>query len=290
MARRWYVPLLALPVAIGTVVAVLEGVASASPGLAHTAARTAAVQRVIPGGPMISSSGGAVPSAGHGTLNPTAEKSLNWAGYAVEGGKGAFRTVSAAWTEPTVNCRGVRGSRFASFWVGLDGFSLPNQPPNMTVEQLGTDADCNGPHPHYFAWWETFPNPSITLRARVAAGDHMFASVTFRGGRFALFIQNSTRHWSRTIITSVPTATRTSAEVIAEAPALFIGGNFVIQNLADFGTVHWTGSRVNGILLKRYSSAFQITMVEVNPPHRVRATTSGISRTDVFTNTWVRAS
>src|SRR5215831_16399091 len=106
MARRWYVPLLAVPVAIGTVVAVLEGVASASPGLAHTAARTAAVQRFFPGAPMISPSGGALPGLRNGTVNPMLQ-SRNWAGYAVEGGRGAFRTVSAAWTEPTVNCAGV---------------------------------------------------------------------------------------------------------------------------------------------------------------------------------------
>jgi hypothetical protein len=289
MARRWYVPLLAIPVAIGTVVAVLEGVASASPGLAHTAARTAAVQRIFPGTPMISPSGRALPGLRNGTMN-TRILSRNWAGYAVMSNRaGAFRSVSAGWTQPRANCSGVRGLRLSSFWVGLDGFSLNGS--NMTVEQLGTDADCNGRTPVYFAWWETFPNPSVNLRVRVAPGDHMFASVTFRGGvRYALFIQDSTRHWSRTIIRSVPVATRSSAEVIAEAPALLIGGNLVIQNLADFGTVRWTGSRVNGILLKRYSSAFQITMVEVNPPHRVRATTSGISRTDVFTNTWVRAS
>jgi Peptidase A4 family len=290
MARRWYVPLLAIPVAIGTVVAVLEGVASASPGLAHTAARTAAVQRIFPGSPMISPSGGALPGLRDGTVN-TRISSANWAGYAVLGNRtGAFRSVSAGWTEPRANCKGVRGLEFSSFWVGLDGFSL-NQS-NRTVEQLGTDADCNGGTPVYFAWFETFPNPSVSLPRRVAPGDHMFASVTFRGGgRFALFIQDSTRHWSRTIVRTVARATRRSAEVIAEAPSLLIGGNFVVQNLADFGTVRWTSSRVNGILLKRYSSAFQITMVEANRLHpRVRATTSGISSTDVFTNTWVRAS
>jgi hypothetical protein len=285
MARRWYIPLLALPLAIGTVVAVLEGVASASPGLtAHAASRTAAVQPLFPGAPMISPSGGILPGLRSGTVNLTAQ-SINWAGYAVEGKPGAFRSVSASWTQPRANCSGVTGRRFSSFWVGLDGAN------NGTVEQLGTDADCSGPHPVYYSWWETYPSPSVSLPRRVAPGDRMSASVTFRGaGRFALFIQDSTRHWSRTIIRNVAVATRTSAEVVAEAPALDIGGKAVIQNLADFGTVRWTGSRVNGILLKRYSSAIQITMVEVHRPHRVRATTSAISPTDVYTNTWVRAS
>jgi Peptidase A4 family len=283
MARRWYVPLLALPVAIGTVVAVLEGVASASPGLAHTAARTAAVQRLLPGTPMIRPSGGAGPSAGHGALTscPPTCTSGNWAGYAVAGPNGAFRTVSASWIEPKVNCSGVGGRRFSSFWVGLDGLT------DMSVEQLGTDADCRGTTPRYFAWWEMFPLPSVNLPNPVRPGDLMSASVTFRGaGRFALFIKDSTRHWSQTIV-KVHAEARSSAEVIAEAPALLIGGNIVIQNLANFGAVRWTGSRVNGILLKNIGQRIRITMTEVNGP-LVRATTSPVGAADAFINRYVR--
>jgi hypothetical protein len=54
--------------------------------------------------------------------------------------------------------------------------------------------------------------------------------------------------------------------------------------------VRWTGSRVNGTLLKNLAQRIRITMVSVNPPHRIKATTSGVSPLDVFTNTWVRAS
>src|SRR5262249_1964811 len=221
MARRWYVPLLALPVAIGTVVAVLEGVASASPGLAHPAA---AVQRVIPGGPMISPSGAAVPGAGHGVQSscPPTCSSTNWSAYAVTGRNGAFRSVSGAWTEPRANCAGVSGRRLSSAWVGLDGAN------SGSVEQLGTDADCRGRTPVYFAWWEMFPNPSVNFSARVRPGDHLSASVTFRGaGRFVLFIRNSTQHWSRTIVQTRGGLARSSAEAIVEAPALLIGGRIV---------------------------------------------------------------
>ena len=281
MARRWYVPLLALPVAVGTVVAVLEGVASASPGLTHPAAPTAAVQRVFPGTPMISTSGGARPGLANGTMI-TDISSPNWAGYVVSGRNGSFRTVSASWTAPKVNCSGVTGHRYSSFWVGLDGFT------NNNVEQLGTEADCQGRTPVYSAWWEMFPLPSVNFPNAVHPGDHMFASVTFRGaGRFALFIRDSTRQWSRTIITSVANAPRTSAEVIAEAPALKIRGRFVTQNLADFGTVRWTGSRVNGSALKNIGQRIRITMTEVNTP-RIRATASPVGAADAFTNSFVR--
>jgi len=238
---------------------------------------------------MISPSGRARPALRNGTVNP-AVQSLNWAGYAVEGHRGAFRTVSAAWTEPKVNCQGVRGRRFSSFWVGLDGFFLPNQTPDLSVEQLGTDADCNHTRPVYFAWWEMFPNPSVNLRTTVRPGDHMSASVTFRGaGKYALFIKDSTRHWSRTIIKVQGGLARSSAEVIAEAPALLINGNVVPQNLANFGTVRWTGSRVNGTQLKSIvRTRFRITMLEVNPPNLIRATTSLIGSADAFTNRYLR--
>ena len=284
MARRWYVPLLALPVAIGTAVAVLEGVASASPGLTHAAAPTAAVQRVIPGGPMIRPSGGAGPSAGHGALTscPPTCSSTNWAGYAVSGNNGAFRTVSASWIEPKANCTGVAGRRLSSFWVGLDGVT------SQSVEQLGTDADCSHSHPVYFAWWEMFPLPSVNFSNPVRPGDHLSASVTFLGARrFALSIKDSTRHWSHTIV-RVHAEARSSAEVIAEAPALLIGGQIVIQNLTNFGAVRWTGSKVNGTLLKNIAGRIKITMVEVNPPHLVRATTSVVGAADAFTNRYVR--
>jgi Peptidase A4 family len=280
MARRWYVPLIALPAAIGIAVAVLEGVASASPGLTRSAAP--AVQRELPGGPMVSLSGGA--GVRNGTVNPVSA-SLNWAGYAVESNtSGAFRSVSASWREPRVNCSGVRGRRLASFWVGLDGAN------SNSVEQLGTDSDCRGKTPSYFAWWEMFPAVSVDFHTSVRPGDLMTASVTFRGTKtYVLFIRDATRHWKRTIIKNEAGLARSSAEIIAEAPALLINGQAVIQNLADFANLRFTGSRVNGTPLKKIGRRIRITMVEVKAPHRIRATTSPVGSADVFTCHWVRA-
>src|SRR5208282_1862477 len=36
----------------------------------------------------------------------------------------------------------------SSEWVGIDGWS------SDTVEQTGTDADCNGKTPFYYVWYE----------------------------------------------------------------------------------------------------------------------------------------
>jgi hypothetical protein len=230
---------------------------------------------------MVSLSGGA--GVRNGTVNPAAN-SLNWAGYAVDGVSHAFRSVSASWREPRVDCKGVRGRRLASFWVGLDGAN------SNSVEQLGTDSDCRGKTPVYFAWWEMFPAVSVDFRTTVRPGDLMSASVTFHAPRtYVLFIRDATRHWKRTIIKKQAGLARSSAEIIAEAPALLIGGQPVIQNLADFGTMRFTGSRVNGQPLKKIGRRIRITMVEVNPPHRVRASTSPVGSADVFTCHWVRA-
>jgi hypothetical protein len=284
MARRWYVPLIALPVAIGIAVAVLEGVASASPGLTRTAAQATAAQRVFPGTPMISPSGRALPGLSHSSVNPTAN-SENWAGYAVTSSHpGAFRTVSAGWVEPRGNCKGVAGHRFSSFWVGLDGAN------SNSVEQLGTDVDCHGRTAVYFAWWEMFPAVSVDFRATVRPGDHMSASVTFRGTRtYVLFIRDATRHWKRTIIKNQAGLARSSAEVIAEAPAEEIGGQLVIQPLADFGTVRFTGSRVNGTLLRQIPRKIRVTMTRNPGGGPVKCATSLMSRADAFLNRWVRA-
>ena len=43
------------------------------------------------------------------------------------------------------------GFPYSSFWVGIDGYS------SSSVEQLGTDSDCAGNTPDYYAWWEMYP-------------------------------------------------------------------------------------------------------------------------------------
>src|SRR6266536_846942 len=87
------------------------------------------------------------------TAHPAAARSLvsssNWAGYVASGGNGTFTSASASWTQPAGTCTG--GSRYAAFWVGLDGYT------SGTVEQIGTEADCDGRTPRYYAWYEIYP-------------------------------------------------------------------------------------------------------------------------------------
>jgi hypothetical protein len=281
MARRWYVPLLALPVAIGTVVAVLVGVASASPGLTDrlqqgSAVHTVAGHPVNPGGPMISASGpgGATPNAGSNGV----QQSPNWAGYAVSGRNGAFRSVSAAWVQPRANCRGVADQRLAAAWVGLDGFS------DHMVEQTGADSDCNGSRPTYSGWYEMFPAPPVFFRNVLRPGDHMSASVTFRGTRtFILVLSDSTRHWVQRIIKNEARRHRSSAEFIEEAPSTQTG----VLPLADFGTVRIARDLVNGRPLRRLPRTRIIMTEFLDGP--LKANTSAVGSADAFTCRWIRS-
>ncbi len=281
MARRWYIPLLAMPVAIGSLIAVAVGVASASPGLAHPAARPAAAHTVFPGTPMIRPSGIAMPSLG-GNVNTTVASS-NWSGYAVTGRAGAFRSVSASWVQPQAHCAGVAGHRFAAFWVGLDGFN------SRSVEQTGSDTDCVGTRPTYYGWYEMFPAAPVFFRTKLNPGDHMSASVTFLGaGRgYVLVLRDSTRPWTHTIIKHEGGLARSSAEVITEAPATVDqNGNVRILPLADFGTIRYAGSRVNGVLLLNLAPV-RIKMVDSRS--LLMDTTSLIGPLDAFTNKWIRS-
>ena len=180
--------------------------------------------------------GGATPSVRNGPIHMrTNSTSSNWSGYAVTGGR--YTTVSASWTEPTVKCS---GTAYSSFWIGLDGDT------SNTVEQTGTDADCSGSTPQYYAWYEMYPKFPVNLRGTVRPGDHLSATVTASGrGSFTLTISDSTQGWTNTTTARLKSAKLASAEVIAEAPSSSGG----VLPLANFGTVGFTSATVNGSTL-----------------------------------------
>jgi hypothetical protein len=165
----------------------------------------------------------------------TNSTSTNWSGYAVTGGR--YTSVSSSWTQPAASCS---GTAYSSFWVGLDGDT------SNTVEQTGTDADCSGSTPQYYAWYEMYPKFPVNYSNTVKAGDHMSASVTTNGsGSFTLTISDSTQGWSRTTTARLKSAKLASAEVIAEAPSSSGG----VLPLANFGTVGFSAATVNGSVL-----------------------------------------
>ena len=214
--------------------------------------------------------GGATSSLRHGRMHRiTNSTSTNWSGYAVTGSR--FTSVSSSWTEPTAKCS---GTAYSSFWVGLDGDT------SNTVEQTGTDADCSGSTPQYYAWYEMYPKYPVNYRNTVKPGDHMSASVTTNGsGSFTLTISDSTQGWSNTTTARLKSAKLASAEVIAEAPS----SNSGVLPLANFGTVSFSGASANGALLT--SSTPGLDPITMQSGSTVKAQPSSISN-GAFSVAW----
>jgi hypothetical protein len=160
--------------------------------------------------------------------------STNWSGYAATGAAGTFTSVAAGWTIPTLTCGGT--NTFSSFWVGLDGDG------SSTVEQTGTEADCDGGTAAYSGWFEMFPSAPVFYDKPVRPGDDMVASVTAEGGGvFMLTLFDMTQNWSQITERTSGTATLASAEVVAEAPT----SDGQIEPLTNFGTVNFAAAAMN---------------------------------------------
>jgi len=151
--------------------------------------------------------------------------SSNWSGYAVTGS--SFTSAEGSWVVPTAKCSS--GTQYAAFWVGIDGYERSSR----TVEQTGTDSDCDGGRPNYYAWYEFYPKFPVNLSMAVKPGDRMSAKVSYSGSEFTITITNETTGSTFTKSSTVSGAKRSSAEWIAEAPS---SGSGVLP-LADFGTV-----------------------------------------------------
>ena len=160
----------------------------------------------------------------HPAIFTGAYTSTNWSGYAITGPSGSVTDVKGSWVVPRVVCNSTE--TYSSFWVGIDGFS------STTVEQTGTDSDCQGGTPTYYAWYEFYPNPAFVTSLTIKPGDHMYAKVVYANSKFTITITDKTTGKTATHTQAVSGATRSSAEWIAEAP--YNGG---ILPLADFGTV-----------------------------------------------------
>jgi hypothetical protein len=212
----------------------------------------------------------AVPGApNHKISNST---STNWAGYAVTGG--TYKTVTSSWVQPAVTCS---GTAYSSFWVGIDGDT------SGTVEQTGTESDCNGSTPVYSSWYEMYPKFPVNYPDPVSPGDHFTATVATDGkGSFTLTLSNTTRGWTESVAKRLKSARLASAEVIAEAPSSSGG----VLPLANFGTASFSGSQVNGSALT--STTPGIDPITMQSGSTVKAQPSSISN-GAFSVTWKHA-
>src|SRR3984957_1426326 len=228
-------------------------------------------------------------SGRNGLRHATAVSSSNWSGYADT--NDTFGSVSSSWTEPTVNCAdsnsGLDGvlslsdllggpGAASAFWVGLDGYN------STSVEQLGTDSDCDSGTPSYYAWYEMYPNPSVTLGSQypVKPGDQLTALVAANstGTSFTLSMKDATAGWNFSTTQTGSGFARSSAEVIAEAPSscslLFCSE----VPLADFGQINYSGSSViNSAGTKGLLASFNADEITMSDNGTTLATPSSLS-------------
>jgi len=205
----------------------------------------------------------------HGAGRNTTVTSDNWSGYAATGS--TYTSVSTTFTQPAVKCSS--GDQYSSFWVGLDGYS------SDSVEQTGTEADCDGRTAEYSAWYELYPAYPVTYSNTVKPGDVITETVSFSGSEtYAMTIKDSTEGWTKTTTKNSRGDARSSAEVIAEAP--YDGG---VLPLSDFGTVNFSGSTVDGSTL----SSFNPTGIDMTADSNgaAEATVSALSGGS-FSDTW----
>src|SRR2546426_5533066 len=154
--------------------------------------------------------------------------STNWSGFAVTGSAGSVSDAKGSWVVPTIQGNCPSTNQYSSFWVGIDGYS------SSTVEQTGTDSDCQNGVPTYYAWYEFYPHPSFLIRSlTIHPGDHISAEAHFTGRSFVVTVTDVTTGATFSTSSKVRGAQRSSAEWIAEAPS----GSGRILPLADFGTV-----------------------------------------------------
>jgi Peptidase A4 family len=174
--------------------------------------------------------------------------SRSWVGY--EEQDSTYTSVSASWTQPSIQTS--TSKRVAVFWVGLDGAN------SDTVEQCGTRAESENGKTSYYAWFEMYPAAWVDFHsAPVHPGDHIEASAAYSQGLYTLTVADHTQGWTRTTRKPAADLTRSSAEIIAEAPT--IDGSE--GPLANFSPVTFSNIRINGAPV---SNPVPVTMISAS--------------------------
>jgi hypothetical protein len=168
--------------------------------------------------------------------NSFASESLNWSGQIATGM--TFTGVTGNWTVPSVQATQYSGA--SATWIGIDGGPLSPS----SIIQTGTAQVTNGGQTSYFAWYELFPQPSVTLW-QVSPGDHMVASIQkSSGSNWTLNIQDTSVSGDNKTQQANYTGPGDSAEWIEELPTAVGSAQPVLANFgsATFSNMTYTPS------------------------------------------------
>src|SRR3989441_2038033 len=161
-----------------------------------------------------------------GTPASVTSSSSNWSGYAANGG--AFTSVTATWTVPTVS---ATSSGADATWVGIGGLT------SNDLLQAGTQAMVDGSGTvEYSSWIEMLPQSSRNVPLTVSAGDSVTVTITQQSGNdWLISIKNNTTGGTYNVTVQYRSST-TSAERVQEAPSVGRG----LISLDQFGTVQFS--------------------------------------------------
>jgi hypothetical protein len=227
--------------------------------------------------------------------------STNWAGYVVKGPPGKISSVKMSWIVPAVSCS-LFAQTYAAVWVGIDGAGT------NTVEQIGTLSDCGLLGASYSAWYEFYPQGTVTISETVLLGDVMSAQVSYSAstGLYTLKMTDNNQKWTYQTVGSASGAQDATAEWVIERPTLCnILGICNLASLSNFGSVFSgpkytllsksqsdvaTISGKTGSILSFASvsgdSVYSVTMYSSNSPTYPLATPSALQSGRSFATAW----
>lgn len=165
----------------------------------------------------------------------------NWSGYVARASK-AFSCIQGRWTQPNLTCP-ARGNASLAIWIGFDGETGPSR---TTLEQIGTNTDCQDGLARMFAWFEILPHDRFEqeLQLEIRTGDRIVASIAFVGASYHLVLENLTTGQAEGTWQHSPGSRRLTAEWVVEAPTVGCPSNCQVASLAPFGTVSFSAARV----------------------------------------------
>jgi hypothetical protein len=221
------------------------------------------------------------------TLTVAPLSTTNFSGYIDYAGSGqSFSYVSAAWTVPTVTCQPGETS-WAAQWPGIGDVT--------TVQQDGTETDCENGSPVYWAWYEMYGDSAVNNGYAVqlpvntypvTPGDAMTGSVSVSGSTWQLSLADLTANWSFSI--QIPAVagglSQGSAEWMVEDPD---GCVPQCQTLAQYSPVQFTSATATENGQGGPISAFAATALQIEQNSTLLSAPAALDATgDGFTDTW----
>jgi hypothetical protein len=221
------------------------------------------------------------------TLTVTPVTTTNFSGYIDYAGSGqTFTSVSASWTVPTVTCQPGE-TAWAAQWPGIGDVT--------TVQQDGTETDCENGTPVYWAWYEMYGDAAVnsgyaqalsSTTYPVSAGDVMTGSVSLSGTTWLLSLADATANWNFSIQFSSPPGglSQGSAEWMVEDPD---GCTPQCQTLAQYSPVQFTSATATENGQGGPISAFAATTLQIEQNSTLLSAPAALDATgDGFTDNW----